>query len=99
MARMTVYAPSPDLVIRKVGDEAILVPIRNQVGDLDSVFTLNEVALRVWKLLDGQRDAAGIAEIIAGEFEVEPAVATADIDELLAALEAAHLVEPVRSAD
>jgi hypothetical protein len=39
-----VYRTAPDLVTRKVGDEAVIVPIRNRVGDLESVFTLNEVA-------------------------------------------------------
>ncbi|HEX7192835.1 MAG TPA: PqqD family protein [Thermoanaerobaculia bacterium] len=70
-----------------------MVPVRNRVGDLDSLFTLNEVASRVWDLLDGQRSLDAIAETICAEFEVAPEVAAADIEELMRALEQVHLVE------
>ena len=98
MTRATVYRTSSDLVVRHVGDEAILVPVRHSVGDLDSVFTLNQVALRVWSLLDGRRGTGEIAEVISTEYDVEPSTAAADLAELLSTLEEAHLVEPVGSA-
>lgn len=92
---MVVYRPAADLVMRRVGREAVVVPVRNRVGDLDSVFTLNEVASRVWELLDGSTPLVKIVDTICDEFEVAPATAAADVEELLGTLEAAKLVQRV----
>lgn len=95
MSHSSIYARDTDLVVRKVGDEAILVPVRNRVGDLDSVVTLNESALSVWNLLDGKRSVSEIAAAVTSEYDVPPAVAAADVSELLGELEAAGLVHPI----
>lgn len=86
-----------DVVIRRVGEESVVVPVRNRVGDLDSIFTLNEVASRIWDLLDGKRPVDAIVETICDEFEVTPDVAVSDVRDLLVSLEQAHLVEVVEA--
>ena len=95
MVRETVYRPAMDVVVRRVGDESVVVPVRNRVGDLDSIFTLNEVASRVWDLLDGTRPLDAIVETICDEFEVTADVATNDVEELIRSLKEVHLVEAV----
>lgn len=84
-----------DVVVRRVGDESVVVPVRNRVGDLDSIFTLNEVASRVWELLDGKRPLDAIVETICDEFEVTADVAKNDVEELIRSLKEVHLVEAV----
>lgn len=74
---------NPDFVARKIAGEFVLVPIRRRAADLDSIFTLNAVASRVWELLDGSRDLAAVRDSLVEEFEVEPATATADLVELI----------------
>lgn len=91
------YRTASDLVTRKVGDEAVIVPIRNRVGDLESVFTLNDVAYSVWTLLDGRRSTDAIAAAVAEEYEVTPEEAAADVEELMQRLLEAQLVEQVES--
>ena len=88
----TVFVHAGEFVLRSVGSEAVLVPIRNRVGDLDSVFTLSPVAVRVWSLIDGVNDESAIAARIGEEYEVEPATAAQDVKELLTALEEAELI-------
>jgi hypothetical protein len=90
-----VYRTAPDLVTRKVGDEAVIVPIRNRVGDLESVFTLNEVALSIWNLIDGRNTVSEIASRLSAEYEVESDEAAKDVEELLVRLLDAGLVEAV----
>jgi len=90
--RETVFAHSGEFVLRSVGDEGVLVPIRNRVGDLDSVFVMSPVAVRIWSLIDGQTDVDGIVARVRDEYEVEPAVAAQDVNELVAALEEAALI-------
>ena len=89
------YRPAGDVVVRRVGDESVIVPIRSRVGDLDSLFTLNDVASRVWELLDGRRPLDSVVETICDEFEVTTDVAAKDVEELIRTLEQAHLVEAV----
>ena len=38
------FKPSPDVVFRRVGEEAVLVPLSQNVGNLDWVYTLSPVA-------------------------------------------------------
>lgn len=93
-----VYRPTSDLVVRRVGDESVIVPVRTHVADLDAVITLNPVAARVWDLLDGARSVDSIVTTICDEYEVTAETAQADVDELLRSLETAHLVERVAGA-
>ena len=51
----TIYQKSPDIVSRKIVDGMILVPIRRRVGEVESLYTLNEVGARIWELIDGRR--------------------------------------------
>jgi hypothetical protein len=84
-----------DVVVRRVGDESVVVPVRNRVGDLDSLFTLNDVASRIWELLDGRRPLNAVVDTICEEFEVTPDVAAKDANDLIRTLEEMHLVEVV----
>jgi len=81
------YQKNPDIVFRKIADEYILVPIRQNVGDLESIYTLNEVATRIWELVDGKRKISEIKKIITEEFEVTPEEAEKDLIELMQKLE------------
>jgi len=87
-----VFMHRGEFALRQVGNESILVPIRNRVGDLDSVYVFTPVAARIWSLLDGARDNESIIETICSEYEVESSVARRDLGELLGSLEAADLV-------
>jgi hypothetical protein len=89
-----VFKHRGEFALRQVGSESILVPIKNRVGDLDSVYVFTPVAARIWSLLDG-RDIDAVVEAIGREYDVEEGVARTDIAELLVSLEAADLVGEV----
>ncbi|HDZ27661.1 hypothetical protein LCGC14_1097500 [marine sediment metagenome] len=78
-----VYKKSDSIVSRKIADEFILVPIRQNVGDLESISTLNEVAARIWELIDGKMKVREIKDKIVEEFEVTPQQAEKDLAEYL----------------
>ena len=65
-----IYVKNPDVVFRKIADEYILVPIRRKVGDLESIYTLNEVSAKVWELIDGKNTVENIKDKICEDFEV-----------------------------
>jgi len=91
------YTASADLVTRKVAGETLIVPIRGQVGDLEAIFTLNEVGSLIWSLLDGRHTGAEMAAAVADEYDVDPAAARADTLEFLRGLAEAGLIRPIES--
>ena len=93
MDATAVYKKNANVVVRHVGDDVVVVPIRHNVGDLDSVYTFNEVAAKVWSLLDGSRDVSAVIDGVCSEFDVSREVAERDVAELFTELEAARLVD------
>jgi len=88
-----VYKKSDSIVFRKIADEFILVPIRQNVGDLESISTLNEVAARIWELIDGKMKVREIKDKIIEEFEVTPQQAEKDLIEYLQQLKKISAIE------
>jgi len=87
-----VFAHRGEFALRQVGTESILVPVRNHVGDLDSVYVFTSVAARIWSLIDGERDVDSIVAAICSEYDAAPDVVRSDLDELLGSLEGAALI-------
>lgn len=77
------YQKDPSMVAREIVGEMILVPIRQNSGDLESIYTLNETAALAWKLFDGQHSLPEISAAMAEEFEVTPEQASIDLQELV----------------
>ncbi len=82
-----------DCVTREIAGETIIVPIRNRVGDLDSIFTLNEVGTMIWQLIDGQKSTHQIAEAIHQVYDVGEEEAARDTVDFLESLKSAGLVK------
>ena len=80
------YRKSPDIVFRSIAHEVILVPIRHNAADLQSIYTLNEVGARIWQLIDGQKSTAQIIDVIVDEFKVTYQAAEKDVGEFLSKL-------------
>lgn len=80
---------------RVIAGEMLIVPVRGRVGDLDSIYTLNEVAARIWQLIDASVPVAQIIEVVAREFEVATEEARRDVLEFIESLEEAGLIRAV----
>jgi hypothetical protein len=81
------YRKNPGMVSRLIGGEFILVPIRSNVADLESVFTLSGTGVRIWELIEGQLTGRDLRDRIVEEFVVEPEQAEADLIEFLLELQ------------
>ena len=87
-----VFCHDENIVDRNIAGEVILVPIRNNVGDLESIYTLNETAARIWELLDGVRTLGEVRDAMVGEYEVGAADAEGDLLEVVGQLVEAEAV-------
>jgi len=90
-----VYKKSDSIVSRKIADEFILVPIRQNEADLESIYTLNSTATRIWELVDGKRKIKDIQKLIVSEFEVKEKAAESDLVQLIEDLEKIQAIEEV----
>ena len=82
------YQQDPAVVSRQIAGETILVPIRHNAADLESIYMLNETAASAWALVDGQRTLGEIRDAIATQYDVSREEAGHDLAELVARLEA-----------
>jgi hypothetical protein len=89
----SVYRRNENVVSRKIVDELILVPIRTNVADMESIYSLNEVGASVYALIDGQRSVGDICAAIAEEFEVSIDQAETDVTEFLQKLISINSIE------
>ena len=87
----------PAFVSRQIAGETILVPIRQNMGDLESVYSLNEVGTHVWDRLDGTHTLGEILDSLVAEFEVARDEAERDLLDFLIQLRAIRAVRPAVS--
>jgi len=86
------FMKNPECVTRCIAGETIVVPIRNNVGDLDAIYTLNEVGSTIWQLIDGENTLTQIVQAICREYDVTQKKAEQDTLALLDDLSRAGLV-------
>jgi hypothetical protein len=97
-------APQPDqngqvrhihagaVVSREIAGEMLAVPVRHGVGDLDSVYTFNELGAHIWLLLEQGRTTEELADWIRANYEVTAEQAFADVARFVAELRAERLL-------
>ncbi len=77
------YKRNENFVFRKIMNETVLVPIKDNVGDMGSIYNLNEVGAFVWEHLDGKRRLLDIKDMILKEFDVSSQKAEEDLSEFV----------------
>ena len=83
----------PGFVLRNVVDEYILMPTGDNIGKFNGTILLNEVSALVWEKLQNPVSKDDLLTAILDEFEVEKAVASADLDVLLNTLRGYGVIE------
>ena len=80
MNLQSVLSHSPSVVTRKTGNEYVLVPVSDNVADMDSVYTLNETGAFIWELIDGKKCVSDLVSALAEEYKID--IKTAEVDVL-----------------
>lgn len=70
---------SDRVVVRRINDECLLIPLTDDIADMDSLYRLNETGAFIWELIDGRRDIKEITSRVAEEFDVDQREAEKDI--------------------
>jgi hypothetical protein len=89
------FLKESDFATRSILGETIIVPIKAGVGDLNSIYVLNELGTQIWELIDGQTSINRMIEEICKAYDVGPEDAEKDAIEFLNSLELSGLIRSI----
>jgi len=75
----SILSQSASVVTRKTGNEYVLVPITNNIADMNSVYTLNETGAFIWEQIDGKRTVEDIIIELTNEYDIDKQNAVSDV--------------------
>ena len=79
----TVLTKRTNVVVQKIGKETVLVPIRHNVANMDSLYNLNETGTFIWDKIDGKNTIRNILNALLIEFDVDENSAQRDLYEFI----------------
>ena len=74
-----VYCKSERFVEKDIGEEKVLVPLTDNVADMNKVFNLNEVASFIYNTIDGKKSIASVRDALIENYDVSEEIAVNDI--------------------
>lgn len=89
------FEKNPSVVYREIAGEAILVPIHQDVRDMQSIYTLDSVGADIWNLIDGERTLNEIQDALLVEYDVDPHDLSKDLEDFLEQLVSVGAVRAV----
>jgi hypothetical protein len=75
----SILSHSPSVVTRKTGNEYVLVPVANNIADMNSVYTLNETGAFIWEQIDGKRTVNEIIIAVTSEYDIDKETVSKDV--------------------
>lgn len=75
-----------DFATRQVGDDRILLPVKQNMSDFNAMFTLNATAAYIWNQLDQAGHPADLVKALQQHYEVDDKTAAADVKAFIAEL-------------
>jgi len=88
----TQYVRSDSVVSRVIAGETLIIPVRKGVGDLASIYSLNEVASVIWQAIQQPRRKEEIVGAIEQKFDADRSQIEHDVDAFLTEMHAAGLI-------
>lgn len=86
------YKRDSSLVSRKVGNHLVLVPVKKNIGDLNKIFKMNEVGMRIWDIIEEEHTLPEILSILYDEYEINEDRLRSDTGKFLDKLESVGAV-------
>lgn len=95
---MQSFVRSKSVVSRVIAGETLIIPVRKGVGDLASIYSLNEVATAIWERVSSPRTREEIVATLASEFDGEREQITQDVENFLSEMNSAGLITSSEAA-
>jgi hypothetical protein len=91
------YKQSDSVVARTIAGETLIVPVRGGVGDLASIYSLNELGSFLWRNLASPKKFDELVGLVVEEYEVTREIAGRDVQNFLNTIKDAGLVQVVQA--
>ena len=88
------YKRNENFVFRQIENETILVPIKDNVGDMNCIYNLNEVGAFIWQNIKCKNSVTDLKHMILSEFDVTESQAETDLDEFVKDLRGIEAIVP-----
>jgi hypothetical protein len=75
----SILSHSKSVATTKTGNEYVLVPIANNIADMNSMYTLNETGAFIWEHIDGKNSVENIISYLTKEYDVDYSIAYNDV--------------------
>ena len=79
----SILSHSTSVVTRKTGNEYVLIPVTDNIADMDSVYTLNETGAYIWEQIDGKKNVSEIIAAVTREYDIDKESALNDVFEFI----------------
>lgn len=79
-------------MLRKVADCYVVVPVGEAVAEFNGMINLNEVGAFLWRQLETETTFEDILKAMLETYEVEEAIAKADLEKFISELKAVNLI-------
>ncbi len=73
----------PDLILRRIAGEHVVIPIGDHVATFNGIISLNETASFLWQKTQSPVTREELVTSLLDEYEVDEALARKDIDDFL----------------
>lgn len=90
----TAFKPAGQIVLRRIGDESLLVPVSGTAAQSNRIYPLNATGAAIWEALVRGDTFKEIATEISRSFDVATAQAETDCRAFIDALIQEELLEP-----
>jgi len=79
----TRYERNQDFIYRSIVNEAVLVPIHQDVADMECIYTLNSLGAFIWERMAQPLTQDELLANIQGEYDVDPSVLVVDLENFI----------------
>ena len=83
---------SEGVVARVIAGETLIVPVRGGVGDLASIYSLNELGSFLWRQLQPAKTCEELVNLVLDEYDVTAEMAEQDVRVFLDKINDAGLI-------
>ena len=77
------YLRNPNYIYRKIVDESVLVPVYNNVADMNCIYTLNGMGAFLWEHLAVPVTRQELEALVLAEYNADPEVLVVDLEKFL----------------
>lgn len=91
----TLYERNKDFIYRSIVNEAVLVPVHQDVADMEYIYTLNDLGAFIWERMSQPLTWDELLVSVQDTYDVESEVLTADLERFIQEMTAIGAVRKV----